>query len=505
MSLAGSSSRLLYLSAHISAIEHQATAQGISSTALMNRAGVASFDLLKARWPEVDAVHVLCGGGNNAGDGYVLAALAAKRAIPTYVWYLSDPVTLAGAAQKAYQYAIQEQVTVASFDEQAVMAVLSSGSVLVDALLGIGFKAPLREAYALAIHWLNQQVQPVLSLDIPSGINPDTGAGDVAVIANTTSTFIGQKVGLATGRGLACAGQISLATLGLPSDLLAQSDCRGQQIDGQALLAMLLDRQPDAHKGHSGHVMIIGGDSGTGGALLMASEMALYGGSGLVSAVTRPEHSTQLLIRRPEIMAHSVNSGQELLPLLKRASVLAIGPGLGTKAWGAQLCHHGLESQLPVIVDADGLNLFASHDSFTQPREKWVLTPHPGEAARLLSCTVSDIEHNRLAAALALNAKFGGVIVLKGAGTIVTDGHKIAINDTLAPALATGGMGDILTGLIAALYAQGLDLFDASALAVWLHSEAGRQLGDKLGVRGVLATEVIVAIREQLNGRCVYE
>ncbi len=486
--------QMLFTPDQVRAFEQSAIAAGTSEASLMQAAGEAAYQCLLELWPSVNHVHVFCGGGNNGGDGYVVAALAAKRNVPTTVWYLADPTSLKGVAAKAFQYAKQEGVSMHAFNAQAFLAAVAEQQVIVDALLGIGFQGALRPEYAEAIAAINSVNAPVLAIDLPSGIHGETGFGDLAVQADATISFVGMKLGCSTGKGLAACGARYFDDLGL--NLNETSSVRSLSSFN---VPRLPERPLDAHKGVSGHVLVIGGDYGTGGASTMTSEMALFGGAGLVSLATRPEHCGQMLARRPEVMTQGVTCGQELLPCLERPSVLALGPGLGTKAWGSQLCHQALDSHLPIIMDADALNLLAKTPFLQDRRDNWVLTPHPGEAARLLGISTQEVESDRLSAAKRLHDQWGGIIVLKGAGTIIFDGQVAYVCDQLAPALAAGGMGDVLTGLIAAFHAQGLPMFEAAQLAVWLHVQAGQRLGRKIGARGVLATEVIAEVRTLLN------
>jgi NAD(P)H-hydrate epimerase len=259
-------------------------------------------------------------------------------------------------------------------------------------------------------------------------------------------------------------------------------------------------RPRDAHKGRNGHVLAIGGDHGTAGAIRLCGEAALRGGAGLVSVATQAEHLMALNAGRPELMAHAVNGPQALEPLLARASVLAVGPGLGQGAWGHALWLTALDSALPLVLDADGLNLLAIEPRRFDPARQVVLTPHPGEAARLLHCPVGEIERDRFAAARALAQRFGAVVVLKGAGSLVADPDgRLDVCPWGNPGMASGGMGDLLTGLVAALLAQGCPAAQAARLGVGLHARAGDRAARE-GERGMIASDLLAPLRLLLNG-----
>lgn len=261
-------------------------------------------------------------------------------------------------------------------------------------------------------------------------------------------------------------------------------------------LPRLAARSPDAHKGQFGHVLLIGGDRGFGGAVLLSAQSALRSGAGLVSLATRSEHVPAALARLPEVMTQGVHSANQLMGLLAQASVLVVGPGLGQAAWGHSLLSAAANASQPQVWDADALNLL-SKGGLSLP-EGSVITPHPGEAARLLGLSTAEVQADRPAAARALSEKYAVVAVLKGAGTLIASPEgELACCDQGHPAMASAGLGDVLAGVIGALLAQGMSAFDGACLAVWLHATAGEQQG-KLG-RGLAASDLIPAIRQLLE------
>jgi len=273
-----------------------------------------------------------------------------------------------------------------------------------------------------------------------------------------------------------------------------------ETIGPDALPAWLPPRPRDSHKGANGHVLCIGGDHGSGGAIVLCAQAALHAGAGLASVATRAAHVPALLARQPEAMAHAIESADALAPLFARASVIAIGPGLGQDAWGRAMFGAALDEAKPLVLDADALNLFAS-----APRALpagTILTPHPGEAARLLGTDVAAVQSDRNAAALALVQRHGVVVVLKGAGTLVAaPGRAPRIVAAGNPGMATGGMGDLLTGVVAALRAQGLDAFDAASCGALLHAHAGDLAAREGGMRGLLPTDLLPWLRRCANPR----
>ncbi len=484
----------LHTAANSRELDRRAIEQlGIAGAHLMQRAGRAAFNALLQRWPEVEQIHVCCGTGNNGGDGFVIAALAQARGIPVSVWQVGDPAKIGGDALLAKQMAEREGVVSRPFDASELKA-----GVIGDALLGTGLGGDVRAPFLEAIAAINDAGLPVLALDIPSGLCSDTGSElGLAVRADLTVTFIAAKQGLLTGRGPACCGELRFDDLQLPTDLLAQVAPSSRRLDLDDLNRLLPRRARDAHKGHFGHLLVIGGDHGFGGAALMAAEAAGRLGAGLVSCATRAEHLPAFLARRPELMAHAVRSGQELAPLLARATAIVIGPGLGQSGWSEQLLAAVLASDLPLVVDADALNLLARLPLVR--RDNWLLTPHPGEAARLLGSDTAAIGRDRVATARALQQRFGGAVILKGSGSLVVDGDGVSICPYGNPGMASGGMGDVLSGVLGGLLTQHLSVDDAARLGVCLHGRAADLAAAQQGERGLLATDLIPYLHRLAN------
>jgi NAD(P)H-hydrate epimerase len=486
-------SPFLYTASEAYGLDAAAIAGGVPAIQLMKRAARAAFELLLERFPAPELISVYCGSGNNGGDGYVLAALAAQRKLPVRVICVTAPADLAGAARQAYEFALQEGVAIESFGQ----ATAPRHGVIVDALLGIGARGAPYGEFAQAIAQINQCHLPVLALDLPSGLHPDTGAVAGAVVeASLTITFIGTKRGLVTGRGPAVCGELVLANLEIADAIYDQVPASAKRLQLNDLTTLLEPRAADAHKGDFGHVMVIGGDLSYGGAALMAAEAAARTGAGKVSVATRPEHVSAILARRPEIMACAVVSGQELEPLLARATLLVVGPGLGRTPWSEQMLQQSIKSGLPLVLDADALNILAEGRVVPvanhQQHSPWLFTPHPAEAARLLGITTAEVQADRFAAVRAISDRYRASVILKGAGSLVAalDGRVGVVTDG-NPGMASGGMGDVLAGILGGLMAQGLSADDAAQLGAVVHACAGDLAAEDLGQRGLLATDLI--------------
>lgn len=469
---------------------------GIDSIVLMERAGAAAFAQLQQRWPLARRLLVCCGPGNNGGDGYVLARLAHQADYDVQVLALVPPQELHGDAGLAATAYINQGGSWALYSGQGADLAPRRAHVMVDAILGTGLNKEVSGATRSLIESINHSNLPCLAVDIPSGLSADTGrVYGVAVHATVTVTFIGLKLGLLTGEGPDHSGIIVYEPLGLEEGMMQQIPCAARRVLDGEVAAALPRRARSAHKGANGHVLVIGGAEGFSGAARMAAEAALRVGAGLVTVATSPVHAPFLNIGRPELMCTGVATAEGLTPLLKRATVLAIGPGLGQAQWGRDLYEMALRMPYPLVVDADGLNLLASTPS---KRDDWVLTPHPGEAARLLDTTSQAIQQDRPSAVQALQQRYGGVVLLKGAGTLICDGNQLALSDTGNPGMATGGMGDVLTGIVAGLLAQGLRPFDAARLGAWLHGRAADVAAGR-NERGLLPTDLYGPLQALVN------
>ena len=481
----------LYSAAQVRALDASLIAAGTPGFELMQRAARATWRALVRQWPTANELSVLTGHGNNAGDGYLVAVLAQRAGWSVRVLAVGDPQRLQGDAALAYAEAVSEKMLIEPWTAQSGLR-----GIVLDALLGTGLSGEVREPYASAITAINVSGLPVAAVDIPSGLCADTGRIlGVAVQADLTVTFIGLKLGLFTGEAADVVGELLFNDLHADPRLIEVAAFTARRL-GAANLPRPAARAPASHKGRFGHVLLIGGDRGLGGAILLSAQSALRSGAGMVSVATRSEHVAAALARIPEAMVLGTSSANQLMDLLQKVSVLVVGPGLGQAGWGRSLLSAAANAALPQVWDADALNLLAE-ERVSLPRD-CVITPHPGEAARLLGMSTAQVQADRPAAAHALSKKYSAVVVLKGAGSLIAspDG-RLAVCHQGHPAMATAGLGDVLAGLLGALLAQGMEPFDAACLAVWLHANAGEQLG-KFG-RGLAASDLIPVIRQLLE------
>ncbi|UWF49901.1 NAD(P)H-hydrate dehydratase [Pseudomonas sp. N3-W] len=481
----------LYSAAQVRGLDARLIAAGTSGFELMQRAARATWRALVRQWPAGRELSVMAGHGNNAGDGYLVAVLARRAGWAVRVLAVGDPQRLQGDAALAHAEALSEKVSIEAWTAQSTL----SGIVL-DALLGTGISGEVREPFASAIDAINASGLPVAAVDIPSGLCADTGCllGH-GVRTDLTVTFIGLKLGLFTGDAADVVGNLVFNDLHADPQLLEMAASSALRLT-VANLPRLAPRPPTSHKGKFGHVLLIGGDRGFGGAILLSTQSALRSGAGMVSVATRSEHIPAALARLPEAMVLGASSANQLMGLLEKATVLVVGPGLGQAGWGRSLLSAAANAPLPQVWDADALNMLAT-GSVSLPKD-CIITPHPGEAARLLGMTTAEVQADRPAAAHALSKKYAAVVILKGAGSLIAspDG-RLALCHQGHPAMATAGLGDVLAGLVGALLAQGMDAFEAACLAVWLHANAGAQQG-KSG-RGLAASDLIPAIRQLLE------
>lgn len=474
---------------------HAITHDAIDAYVLMGRAAAAAFACLKRQWPAARRICVVCGPGNNGGDGFVLARLAHMAGMQVDVVVARAGEPQAEPARRAHAYWREAGGEEVVFSPAAG---LPQADVVVDALLGIGLSRAPAGVTAGLIEAINAGPAPVLAIDVPSGLDADSGhVPGVAVRAARTVSFIAHKRGLFTARGRAFTGPVELATLDVPVETRTSRPPAAWLWTAAQLRQCLPPRARDAYKGRHGHVLAIGGDHGFGGAIRLCAEGSLRAGAGLVSVATRAAHVAPLLSARPEAMPHIVDDASGLRALAGQADVLALGPGLGRSDWSQALFHVAMESGAAAVIDADGLNLLASTRVHVAGA---VLTPHPGEAARLLGVDVSTVERDRFAAAAALVERYDACVVLKGAGTIVAAPDEVPIVIGAGnPGMASGGMGDVLTGVIAALWAQGLRPFEAACVGALLHSAAADAAVREGGERGLLASDLFSHLHRLAN------
>jgi hydroxyethylthiazole kinase-like uncharacterized protein yjeF len=497
-------SMAIYSAAQVRALDaFEIEKRRVPGYTLMTRAAEAALQLLRARWPQARRLAVVCGAGNNGGDGYVLARLAQSAGLEALVLAATPPDKLTGDAHRA-----QEQwLAVGGRAHPFVADALSGCDLIVDGLLGTGFRPPARPETLAVIRAINAARRPVFALDIPSGVDADSGAvgvddeGGQAVRAEITLSFVGLKSGLFLGAGPEHAGAVLIDDLGVVAPAQKEFTPLMRRIDEADIAAALPRRPRDAHKGSSGRVLVVGGGAGMPGAVRLTGIAALRVGAGLVTVAAAAENLAAVTASHPELIYLPLSSISSLEEPLRAAGVLAVGPGLGTGEWAQRMWSQVIRAGVRVaVVDADALNLLAQ--SPVKLPAEWIITPHPGEAARLLGVETRAVQADRLAAVRELHARYGAISVLKGAGTLIASGPQgsaeLHICDRGNPGMATAGMGDVLTGVIAGLRAQIPDGALAARVGVLVHALAGDSAAQG-GQRGLLASDVVGELRGWVN------
>ena len=460
----------------------------------MKRAGEAALRYLRQRWPTAHRIVIVCGGGNNGGDGYVLARFAQAAGLTVSALSAVPRESLRGDARQAYDDFKASGGSLRPFAAER----LNDGDVIVDALLGTGVRGAVRPDLVNVIRAMNASDLPIFALDVPSGLDSDTGMprGET-VRADCTVTFVGLKTGLFTGDGPEYAGTVSFDDLELAPPDAATFKPRLERIVEADIQQALPRRRRAANKGDFGRVLIVGSGTGMPGAARLAGEACLRVGAGLVTVAVAPENVPAIAAGRPELICLPLTDPSALAEAVERASVLAIGPGLGRTAWSRAALEIVLRCEKPVVVDADALNLIA--ETKCRARDNWILTPHPGEAGRLLGIPTADIQNDRLAALDRLTERYGGTVVLKGAGTLVGfPGRTPGLCERGNPGMASAGTGDVLTGAIAGILAQCRDTWLAARVGVLVHAMAG-DAAARGGERGLLAGDVARELHNCVN------
>jgi NAD(P)H-hydrate epimerase len=466
---------------------------GIPGYTLMTRAAESALAAIDGQFPAARCWLVLAGPGNNAGDAYVLARLARARGIDVTLMTLADPAGLGGDAATAAADYREAGGTTVDFDG----ALPTGHDLIVDGLFGSGLVREVGGRYAAVIEQANAAPAPIVALDIPSGVAGDSGAAlGTAVEAALTVAFVGLKAGYFLGEGIDRCGRLVFAGLDVPEVCYPRERALLERIPDDAVARHLSPRRRNAHKGDFGHVVIVGGAPGMPGAALMAGKAALRSGAGRVSVATHPEHAGSFVAACPELMVRGVRDADELTDYAGRADVVALGPGLGDDAWSEQVFAAARQLPVPAVWDAGALTFLAASPGGHPDR---IITPHPGEAARLLGRSTAAVQADRPGALRDLVAANGGVVVLKGACTLIGTAEARPLVSTRGnPGMATAGAGDILTGIIAGLRAQGLPSPLAAQVGVAVHAGAG-DLAAEAGERGLIATDLLAGLRRMLN------
>lgn len=483
----------LYSTKQLRLCEQQAIQSAtVTADELMQRAGRAAWLELQTHYPHARCIAVYCGGGNNGGDGYVLAHLASLHGLSVTIYQSHTIDYLPLPAKNQANITINCGIRCLPLDAPLDDAV----ELIVDALIGIGIQNAVKAPMAETIDFINSANLPIISLDLPSGLNADTGhITGSCVMATHTVSFIGDKLGYYTADGPDYCGQIVCHSLDIGAHLENITNM-AYLINRTALPFMMPKRPRNSHKGMFGHVLLIGGGHGMPGAIYLAALAAMRVGAGAVTIATRIEHAASVLPGLPEAMIYGIDRAIDLLPLLDKADVCVIGPGLGTDAWATTLYQTAITAQLPLVLDASALTLLAENP---QHDEHWILTPHPGEAATLLNTTTTEIMQNRYEAAQSIQSLYGGSVILKGTGSIINSGRDVTVCADGNPGMASAGMGDVLSGVLAGLLAQGLAMPAAAKLGVCLHASAADDAVFGEGERGLMASDVVHYLRRLVN------
>jgi len=478
---------------------------GLSGLTLMETAGraVAAAAMRMLEGARRGHVAVVCGPGNNGGDGFVVARVLRGQGVDATAYLAASRGAMRGHAREHLEILERAGGVVCSIEASRALeehrGAIAGAELAVDALFGIGWVRPIEGHLAAVVAAINE-ARRVLAVDLPSGLDTDTGRTlGAQVRAHRTVTMGALKVALVGAPGFAVCGEVECADIGIPPALIAASGVRAGLVERADVARWLPRPGPLDHKGRRGHVLVVGGGPGMRGAGRLAALAALRAGAGLVTLAC--EGAADAIGTPDPVMTRGIDGA--LGPLLDGKAAIVIGPGLGTSGSAGALVAEALASGLPVVLDADALNLLAAAAGAAGPvalagaAGPAVITPHPGEAARLLGSSVPEVERDRLAAARALAAGTHAVVALKGARTVVCDGtigdDHCAINPTGGPALATAGSGDVLAGVIGALLAQGLAAGDAARAGVYVHGAAGDALSAAHG-RGAIASDLPAAI-----------
>ena len=485
------------------AFDAQATgARAVPGIVLMENAGRGATDVIVSELlggrASASRITVVCGTGSNGGDGFVVARRLVTMGARVRAVLVGEKSKVAGDARVNLDAFIGIggdvcEVALAS-DLQALRDRLESVHAIVDALFGTGLNRALAAPLVDVVHAMNAASAPRVALDVPSGLDADTGAALGAVVnAALTITFAHYKLGLLTPQGARCSGRLFVADIGLPADLSAIAPA-AHLIERRDVARLLAERPIDAHKGSAGHLLAMAGSPGKIGAALMVAHGAMRAGAGLATIATWPDAAVAIESRVVEIMTSRLSPDDlpaRIDQLLEGKGAVVIGPGFGLcDDARTAVAHVVAAAKVPVVIDADALTLYAGRPEAFASAHAAILTPHPGEMARLLETTIGLVEADRFAAARSLAHRAHATVVLKGAHTIVAahDG-RLVINSSGTPALATAGSGDVLSGIVGAL-ACTLDPFDAACVGAYLHGLAGEAWSEKNGDRGLLASEI---------------
>ena len=483
---------------------------GVASSLLMENAATALVEELVRAFPGWKRVVAVCGPGNNGGDGLAVARLLAGRGRAIAVFTLGDPAAYRGDAAENAARARKAGLPLDALSARGGMRRLAheleSCDGVIDALFGTGLSRGLSGHAALAVSKVNAAGRPVVSADLPSGLSADSGGLiGPCIQAALTVAFAAAKICHVLPPARERCGRIVVKDIGIPPEVLARQKTSISITEGRDVALLLPPRPPDSHKGDFGRLAIVAGSRGKAGAAVLAARGALRAGAGLVTVFCPSSLEEVIVSALPEAMTHGLPDrggvlaavgAQELFSALADFDAAAVGPGLGATTETAGLLEKILRTRLPIVCDADALNAFAGRpERFSRRSGATVLTPHPGEAGRLLGSSSREVGADRLGAARELAKRSRAVVLLKGSGTLIaTVRGRVAVNPTGTPLMSTAGSGDVLTGALGALLASGMTAENAAVAAAYLHGAAGERLQAELGDAGLLASELADAI-----------
>ncbi len=489
---------------------------GIPGTVLMENAATAVLSAMEDFFDGLQGVRVgiICGKGNNGGDGLALARRLRIKGVPVRVALLASFRAIAGEAK--VNLAILRKMDVEIVQNaapRALVDIISWSDVLVDAMLGVGISSPLSGAYARTVEMMNASGCPVVAIDIPTGIDADTGEVlGAAVRADLTVTMAFLKRGLVLYPGAEYAGRVQVADIGIPSEVAEKENISVSLLDRDAMQDVIGKRRSDAHKGDFGHLMVVSGSPGKTGAAVLAAKGALRTGVGLVSVATpnnlvpiiQSQIAEAMCVPSAESIEGTLGIGseKELLRAMEKMDSCAIGPGLSTHYETVQVVRSLIQRlKIPAVIDADGLNALAGFtDILKKVKAPVIVTPHPSEMGRLLGISSDEIQKDRIGVASDFARKYKITVVLKGAATVVATQHGwVFVNSTGNPGMATGGTGDVLTGMIGSFLAQGYGASQAACLGVYLHGLAGDLAAGEKGEASMIAGDLIEKIPEAIR------
>ena len=492
---------------------------GIPGIVLMENAGSGATEIIESYYPELinKKVAVFSGKGSNGGDGFVIARHLFNRGVQVKVYLLTDGDSLLGDAKTNFEIVKHLGINILEFKGECLIDLIRDEirdcDLIIDAIFGTGLNSEVKGLFRDVIEVLNQTDIPMVAVDIPSGLDADTGKvlGN-CIKADLTITFAHPKVGLLIPEGTEYVGELEIIDISIPKYLIEEEEIQNYVIDRDELESVLKPRDLNSHKGDFGHLLVVAGSPGKTGAAVLTCQGAMRAGAGLVTLGIPESLNPILESKLTEVMTEPLPESipgflgtlaiEKIMALTENKSVLALGPGVSTNDETVELVHRIIkEINIPVVIDADGLNALARDvNILKEAKVPIVLTPHPGEMARLMNASAAEIQNNRIEISRRFAQEYNVYLVLKGFRTIIADPYgNIWINPTGNPGMATAGMGDVLTGMLSSFIAQGFGIMDAAKLAVFSHGLAGDTIASERGEIGLLATDVIGRIPLVLN------